>query len=126
MPRNNKILIRSGTVAPTASDFAVGEPAFDKSAGKLYIKNSAGTMVDITGSGGGGGSGSVDVYEYATPVNFPATGATAVIYVATDTGRMYRWTGSEYVETGATPTTISATDPTAGLTLLHPFLLGGM
>ena len=55
MPRTNKILIRSGTVAPTASDFAVGEPAFDKSAGKLYIKNAAGTMVEL-GTGGGASS----------------------------------------------------------------------
>jgi hypothetical protein len=49
-----------------------------------------------------GGSGSVDVYEFATTVNFPATGASAVIYIATDTGRTYRWTGSLYVEVGST------------------------
>jgi hypothetical protein len=64
MPRVNKLLIRSGTVAPTASDFDVGEPAFDKSAGKLYIKNAAGVMVELgTGGGGEGGalSGSVTI-----------------------------------------------------------------
>ena len=98
MPRNNKIIIRSGTVTPTASDFAVGEPAFDKSAGKLYIKNEAGAMVDITGSGGGGGS--VDVYAYASPANFPATGSSAVIYLAMNTSRMYQWAGTVYVEMG--------------------------
>jgi hypothetical protein len=64
--------------------------------------------------------------EYATTTSFPAPGVTGIVYVATDTGRMYRWTGSEYVESGATPTTVSATDPTAGLTIFHPFLLGGM
>ena len=64
--------------------------------------------------------------EYATTTVFPLPGAAGIVYVATDTSRMYRWTGSLYVETGATPTTISATDPTAGLTILHPFLLGGM
>ena len=98
MPRTNKILIRSGTVAPTASDFAVGEPAFDKSAGKLYIKNAAGAMVEL---GTGGSGGSVDVYEYATTANFPATGVAAVIYVATDTGRTYRWAGTAYMELGS-------------------------
>ena len=67
-----------------------------------------------------------EVREYATTTNFPGSGDAAVIYIATDTGRTYRWTGSLYVETGATPTTIAATDPTAGLTILHPFLLGGM
>ena len=64
--------------------------------------------------------------EYATTTFFSLPGAAGIVYVATDTGRMYRWTGSEYVESGATPTTVSATDPTAGLTILHPFLLGGM
>ena len=55
----NTILLRQGTTAPTAGSFAVGEPAWDKLAGKLYIKNVAGTMVEIgTGGGGGGGGGS--------------------------------------------------------------------
>jgi hypothetical protein len=53
MPRQNKILIRQGTTTPSAGDFDVAEPAWDKSAGKLYIKNAAGSMVEI---GGGGGS----------------------------------------------------------------------
>ena len=99
MPRKNKIIIRTGAGAPSASDFATGEPAFDSSAGSLYIKNAAGTMAQITG-GGGGGSGSVDVYEFATTANFPATGAAAVIYIATDTGRTYRWAGTAYIEMG--------------------------
>jgi hypothetical protein len=59
MARNAKILIRNGTTAPSAGDFDVAEPAWDKTNGKLYIKNAAGTMVDITG-GGGGGSVTVD------------------------------------------------------------------
>ena len=99
MPRTNKILIRSGTTTPSASDFAVGEPAFDKSAGKLYIKNAAGTMVEL-GTGGGGGGGSVDVYAFATPASFPATGSSAVIYIATDTSRVYQWADTAYMELG--------------------------
>jgi hypothetical protein len=73
-----------------------------------------------------GATGVAVTVEYDTTVSFPGTGTSNVIYIATDTGRTYRWAGSLYVETGATPTTISATDPTAGLTILHPFLLGGM
>jgi hypothetical protein len=42
----------------------------------------------------------VDVYEFATTANFPATGVAAVIYVATDTGRTYRWAGGAYTELG--------------------------
>jgi hypothetical protein len=51
-------------------------------------------MAQITGGGGGG------LVEYATPANFPATGAAAVIYIATDTGRTYRWAGTAYMELG--------------------------
>lgn len=52
MPRQNKIILRNGTTMPNANDFDIGEPAWDKTAGKLYIKNNAGSMVDV-GAGGG-------------------------------------------------------------------------
>jgi hypothetical protein len=56
MARIAKILIRNGTSTPVAADFEVSEPAWDKTNSKLYIKNTAGTMVEI-GTGGGGSSG---------------------------------------------------------------------
>ena len=46
MPRQQKILIRQGTTAPSAGDFDTAEPAWDATNGKFYIKNSAGTMVE--------------------------------------------------------------------------------
>lgn len=39
-----------------------------------------------------------DVLEYANLAAFPVTGETAKIYVALDTGRTYRWSGSIYTE----------------------------
>lgn len=60
MPRNAKIVIRNGTTTPSAGDFDTAEPAWDRSAGKLYIKNGAGSMVEIGAGGGGGGSVGVD------------------------------------------------------------------
>lgn len=39
-----------------------------------------------------------DVLEYAALANFPATGEAGKIYVATGTGKCYRWSGSAYVE----------------------------
>jgi hypothetical protein len=48
----NTILLRRGSTAPSAGSFAVGEPAWDSTNGILYIKNTAGTMVQI-GTGGG-------------------------------------------------------------------------
>jgi hypothetical protein len=39
-----------------------------------------------------------DVLEFANLAAFPVTGATGIIYVALDTNKCYRWSGSAYVE----------------------------
>lgn len=39
-----------------------------------------------------------DVLEYAALASFPATGETGKIYVALDTNKTYRWSGSTYIE----------------------------
>lgn len=39
-----------------------------------------------------------DVVMYATEAQFPSTGEAGKIYVAEDTNRQYRWTGSDYIE----------------------------
>lgn len=39
-----------------------------------------------------------DVLEYSSTSAFPATGESGKIYVATDTNKTYRWSGSAYVE----------------------------
>ena len=56
MARNHKIILRNGTTVPSAGDFDVGEPAWDKTAKKLYIKAGDNTMAEI-GAGGGGSVG---------------------------------------------------------------------
>lgn len=43
-----------------------------------------------------------DVLEYANLAAFPATGETDKIYVAKDTNKIYRWSGSLYIEISAT------------------------
>ncbi|MGB7565253.1 MAG: hypothetical protein WBM08_10940 [Prochlorococcaceae cyanobacterium] len=44
-----------------------------------------------------------DVIEVANQAALPATGETGKIYVAADTGVIYRWSGSGYVEIVASP-----------------------
>lgn len=39
-----------------------------------------------------------DVLEYSSVSGFPSTGETGKIYIATDTNKTYRWTGSGYAE----------------------------
>jgi hypothetical protein len=46
-----------------------------------------------------------DVLEYDVLASFPAVGVTGIIYVALDTNKSYRWTGSTYVEISASPGT---------------------
>lgn len=52
-----------------------------------------------------------DVLEYANLASFPATGETGKIYVALDTNKTYRWSGSAYVYI-----TSGAVDSVAGKT----------
>ncbi len=42
-----------------------------------------------------------EVEEYATASVFPPSGSTAKIYIALDTNKQYRWSGTQYVEISA-------------------------
>lgn len=53
-----------------------------------------------------------DVLEYPSLEDFPATGETGKIYVATDTNKTYRWSGSTYVVISET-LALGETDSTA-------------
>jgi hypothetical protein len=44
-----------------------------------------------------------DVLEYANLAAFPGSGTTGIIYVALDTNKVYRWSGSAYVEISPSP-----------------------
>ena len=57
-----------------------------------------------------------DVVEYADLASFPATGETSKIYVAKDSNKTYRWSGSQYIEISASPgTTDSVTEGSTNL-----------
>lgn len=49
-----------------------------------------------------------DVLEYANLAGFPATGSTSTIYVAQDTNKIYRWSGSAYIEISVGTGTVEA------------------
>ena len=46
--------------------------------------------------------------EFANVAAFPATGMRGIIYVALDTNKTYRWSGSAYIEISASPGTTDA------------------
>lgn len=53
-----------------------------------------------------------DVLEYASIDNFPAEGETGKIYIAIDTNKSYRWSGSAYIEISSS-ITLGETSSTA-------------
>ena len=57
-----------------------------------------------------------DVLEYDNLAAFPGTGTTGKIYVAIDTGKVYRWSGSAYIEISPSPgSTDSVTEGSTNL-----------
>ena len=49
-----------------------------------------------------------DILEYSSLENFPATGETGKIYVATSTNKGYRWSGTQYIEVASSPSSTDA------------------
>lgn len=52
-----------------------------------------------------------DVIEAATIGDFPSTGVSGKIYLATNTGTTYRWSGSQYVEIGGSSSAVIGSAP---------------
>lgn len=46
-----------------------------------------------------------DVIEFPNLASMPVSGVTGIIYIAIDTNKIYRWTGSTYIEVVASPGT---------------------
>ena len=80
---------------PLTTDLETHELAINWADSKAFTKNAAGNIVSVTLGGGGSG-----IVEATTSAGFPATGASSTLYVATDASRVYRWSGSVYVEIG--------------------------
>ena len=89
--------------------------------GLLPVKDVVpGTNITVTSSSGiytinsTASGGETQILSYAAVANFPATGSTSSYYFASDSSRIYQWTGSQYVEMGPTLDTISANNITLG------------
>lgn len=54
------------------------------------------------------------IRNYTTTSNFPVSGIANTYYLASDSSRIYQWTGSQYVEIGPSLDTISASNITFG------------
>jgi hypothetical protein len=106
-PRRRREVVSSTNLTPT--NVQPGELLYDETANKLYAGRADATAVQV-----GGGN----VVTAATVSAFPATGATGVIYLATDTSRTYQWQGA-YMEVGGGPLQGSTDSVTEGATNLY-------
>jgi hypothetical protein len=78
----------------------------NQSDGRIYYRNGSGTVTQFS-----------SIASYATAASFPASGAsTSVLHLATDSSRLYQWTGTVYVEIGVASgyTLPNATSSTLG------------
>lgn len=118
----------TANAVPTTSDLETHELAINWTDNKAFTKNAAGQIVSVTLGGGGGsytlptasdtvlggvkvGSGLAinsgvlsatgpSVIIESTSANFPATGKTGNLYIASVAKTISYWTGSEYVALG--------------------------
>jgi len=107
-----------GSAVPTSLDYKVAALASGKE--DKTSKGVAGGYAGLDGSGKIPSSQLPsyvdDVLEFANLAAFPATGEAAKIYIALDTNKMYRWSGSAYVEIVSSPgTTDSVTEGSTNL-----------
>jgi hypothetical protein len=79
----------SNTAGNTPPSLGNGQIGVNQADGRLFYRSSSGTVTTFS-----------SIASYATAANFPATGSTSILYLASDSSRLYQWTGSVYAEAG--------------------------
>jgi hypothetical protein len=108
--------------ASTISDFAVEAAKYGPvtsvsgrtgaiTLAQLGSSGTASASTFLRGDGQWTAAGGGNTFEAANVTGFPVTGASGTIYIATDASRMFRWSGSVYVEMGSGQATPVVGDP---------------
>ena len=79
----------SNTAGNTPSSLGNGVLAVNQSDGRIFYRNSAGAVSAFS-----------SIASYAASASFPATGLATVLFLATDSSKIYQWNGGAYVEVG--------------------------
>ena len=83
----------------------------------VTVTSSSGTYtINSTASGA-----ATQILSYATTASFPATGSTSSYYFASDSSRLYQWTGSYYAEIGPPTAGVNNAQNAANLYLWNNF-----
>ena len=78
----------SNTTGNTPSSLVNGQIAVNQADGRIFYRSSSGTVTQFS-----------SIASYATTGSFPATGLATVLYLATDSSKLFQWNGV-YVEIG--------------------------
>lgn len=70
--------------------------------------------IAVSSGGGGGGGGGFE--EYSSLIAFPPTGSSGVIYLATNTNKLYRWNSITYIE--ISPSEVVSVNTKTGVVVL--------
>jgi hypothetical protein len=88
-----------GNALSTVGDFSLKEDKANKGVASGYASLDASAKVPAAQLP----SYVDDVLEFANLAAFPSPGSTGIIYAALDTNKIYRWSGSAYVEISPSP-----------------------
>jgi len=100
---NTVQLLRSTVAGNKPASLASGVIAINEADGRLWYRNGSGTVTPLP-----------SVVSYATTASFPATGLAGLLFLASDTSKLYRWESTVYVEVASVATSVSAADLTLG------------
>jgi hypothetical protein len=92
----------SNTTGNTPSSLVNGQIAVNQADGRIFYRSSSGTVTQFS-----------SIASYATTGSFPATGSSTVLYLASDSSRLYQWNGV-YVEIGVAGGSGGITDGSKG------------
>ena len=85
---NTVRILRSTTAGNTPASLVSGQIAVNEADGRLFYRASSGTVTTFS-----------SIASFATTASFPAVGLATVLYLATDSSKIFQWNGI-YVEVG--------------------------
>ena len=79
----------SNTAGNTPSSLGNGVLAVNQADGRLFYRNGAGAVTTFS-----------SIASFSTTASFPAAGSSSVLYLASDTSRLFQFANGVYVEIG--------------------------
>jgi len=79
----------SNTAGNTPSSLGNGVIALNQADGRLFFRSAAGAVTTFS-----------SIASYATTASFPAVGLASLLYLASDSSRIYQFADGVYIEVG--------------------------